>query len=173
MAHTMVKLTATVCAAALSVAVLGGCMPQQQTSAASQAQSDNRAYMTQVNQTMETLQTRLSGFSDAVSRGDVVTMRTQADNAFKALDELDSQEAPDALKDVKQCYVDGSEQLENALNAPISSCTRKSKAQRMRSRSIGLRTTNALPIFRLLTTAASKSCRKATKLPLIFRNKAF
>ena len=113
MAHTMVKLTATVCAAALSVAVLGGCMPQQQTSAASQAQSDNRAYMTQVNQTMETLQTRLSGFSDAVSRGDVITMRTQA------LDELDSQEAPDALKDVKQCYVDGSEQLENALNAYI------------------------------------------------------
>ena len=110
MAHTMVKLTATVCAAALSVAVLGGCMPQQQTSAASQAQSDNRAYMTQVNQTMETLQTRLNGFSDAVSRGDVVTMRTQADNAFKALDELDSQEAPDAL---------GSEQLENALNAYI------------------------------------------------------
>ena len=100
MAHTMVKLTATVCAAALSVAVLGGCMPQQQTSAASQAQSDNRAYMTQVNQTMETLQTRLSGFSDAVSRGDVITMRTQADNAFKALDELDSQEAPDALKAV-------------------------------------------------------------------------
>ena len=43
MAHTMIKLTATVCAAALSVAVLGGCMPQQQTSAASQAQSDNRA----------------------------------------------------------------------------------------------------------------------------------
>ena len=42
-----------------------------------------------------------------------------ADNAFKALDELDSQEAPDALKDVKQCYVDGSEQLENALNAYI------------------------------------------------------
>lgn len=119
MAHTMIKLTATVCAAALSVAVLGGCMPQQQTSAASQAQSDNRAYMTQVNQTMETLQTRLNGFSDAVSRGDVVTMRTQADNAFKALDELDSQEAPDALKDVKQCYVDGSEQLESALNAYI------------------------------------------------------
>ena len=104
MAHTMVKLTATVCAAALSVAVPGGCMPQQQTSAASQAQSDNRAYMTQVNQTMETLQTRLNGFSDAVSRGDVVTMRTQADNAFKALDELDSQEAPDALGEEAVIY---------------------------------------------------------------------
>ena len=119
MAHTMVKLTATVCAAALSVAVLGGCTSQQQTSAASQAQSDNRAYMTQVNQTMETLHTRLDGFSDAVSRGDVVTMRTQADNAFMALDEFEGQEAPDALKDVKQYYVDGSQQLENALNAYI------------------------------------------------------
>ena len=119
MAHTMVKLTATVCAAALSVAVLGGCTSQQQTSAASQAQSDNRAYMTQVNQTMETLHTRLDGFSDAVSRGDGVTMRTQAENAFKALDDFEGQEAPDALKDVKQCYVDGSQQLENALNAYI------------------------------------------------------
>ena len=57
---------------------------------------------------MEALQTRLNGFSDAVSRGDVVTMRTQADNAFKALDELGvAKRRPMPSKDVKQCYIDG------------------------------------------------------------------
>ena len=109
------KFAAVAVAGALGASVLGGCVAQQ-TSAVTEAQSENRAYMTQVNQTMETLKDRLTSFSDAVSRGDVVTMRTQADNAFKALDSLSSQDAPDALKDVKQQYVDGCTSLESALS---------------------------------------------------------
>ena len=113
--HMLSKFAAVAVAGALGASVLGGCVAQQ-TSAVTEAQSENRAYMTQVNQTMETLKDRLTSFSDAVSRGDVVTMRTQADNAFKALDSLSSQDAPDALKDVKQQYVDGCASLESALN---------------------------------------------------------
>ncbi len=113
--HMLSKFAAVAVAGALGASVLGGCVAQQ-TSAVTEAQSENRAYMTQVNQTMETLKDRLTSFSDAVSRGDVVTMRTQADNAFKALDSLSSQDAPDALKDVKQQYVDGCASLESALS---------------------------------------------------------
>ena len=109
------KIAAVAVAGAMSVSVLSGCVTQQPTSA-TEAQSENRAYMTQVNQTMETVKDRLASFSDAVSRGDVVNMRTQADNAFKALDSLSSQDAPDALKDIKQQYVDGCADLETALN---------------------------------------------------------
>lgn len=113
--HQASKVIAVAVAGMLSAGILGGCATQQ-TSAATEAQSENRAYMTQVNQTMETLKDRLASFSDAVSRGDVVNMRTQADNAFKALDSLSAQDAPDALKDIKQQYVDGCAELETALS---------------------------------------------------------
>ena len=75
--------------------------------------------MTQVNQTMKDLQSRLDGFTDAVSRGDLVGMRTQADNAYKALDELGKLNVPDDLKDIQQEYVDGTNKLKDALNAYI------------------------------------------------------
>ena len=113
------KIMTALCAVTLSATLLGGCM-QQQTSPEQQAQAENREYMSQVNQTMEDLQTRLSSFTDAVSRKDVVTMRTQADNAFKALDSLSSQDAPEALKDVKEKYVSGCDSLKSALNDYIT-----------------------------------------------------
>ena len=113
------KATIVLCAIALSVAMLAGCT-QQQTSAEQQAQSDNRAYMSQLNQSMEELQARLTSFTDAVSRKDVVTMRTQADNAFKVLDSLSDQEAPEALGSVKDKYVSGCTNLKSALNDYIT-----------------------------------------------------
>ena len=113
----LIKVVGVVCAAAVMVAALVGCASQE--SAATKQQAENRQYMTQVNQVMEDLQSRLSSFTDAVSRGDVVGMRMQADNAFKALDELDKLTVPDDLKDVQQEYVDGSNKLKDALNSYI------------------------------------------------------
>ena len=113
-----IRAVATVLAAALALFVLGGCA--QQGTAANQQQSQNRTYMAQVNQVMEDLKGRLEGFSDAVSRGDVVGMRTQADNAFKAIDDLNGLEVPDDLKDVQQEYVDGAAKLEEALSEYVS-----------------------------------------------------
>lgn len=115
----LLKVFAVATVGVLGASALGGCATQQ-TSSATEAQSENRAYMTQVNQTMDTLKDRLNSFSDAVARGDVVSMRTQADNAFKTIDSLSSQDAPDALKDIKQQYVDGCNDLESALNDYIS-----------------------------------------------------
>ena len=104
-------------AGVLMVFALGGCA--QQDSAAAQQQSQNRQYMTQVNQVMEDLKSRLDSFTDAVSRGDVVGMRAQADNAFKAIDSLGKLEVPDDLKDIQQEYVDGANGLKDALNSYI------------------------------------------------------
>ena len=118
MKHTrFVKAVVAVCAGVLMVAALGGCA--QQDTAATQQQSENRQYMTQVNQSRDDLKTRLESFTDAVSRGDVVGMRTQADNAFKAIDDLNNIDVPDALKDIQAEYVDGSNDLKDALNSYI------------------------------------------------------
>lgn len=110
-------MVAALCAGALMVAALAGCA--QQNSAASEQQAANRQFMTQVNQTMDDLQSKLDSFVDAVSRGDVVGMRTQADNAFKSIDDLSAIEAPENLNDVKQEYVDGANELKDALSAYV------------------------------------------------------
>lgn len=112
-----VKLVVVACAGVMLMAALAGCMGQD--NAAAKQQADNRQYMTQVNQKMEDLKTKLTSFTDAVSRGDVVGMRTQADNAYKALDELGKIEAPDDLKEIQQEYVDGTNKLKDALNSYI------------------------------------------------------
>ena len=46
-------------------------------------------------------------------------MRTQADNAFKAIDDLNNLNVPDALKDIQKEYVDGTADLKDALNSYI------------------------------------------------------
>lgn len=113
----LAKVFAVACAGVLMIATLAGCA--QQGSRGDQDQLDRRQYMSQVNQAMDDLQTKLDSFSDAVSRDDVVGMRTQADNAFKALDDLNGLEVPDALKDIQQEYVDGTNSLKDALNGYI------------------------------------------------------
>ena len=118
MKHTrFAKVLVAMFAGVLMVAALGGCA--QQDTAATQQQSENRQYMTQVNQTMEDLKTRLESFTDAVSRGDVVGMRTQADNAFKSIEDLNKIEAPEDMKKIQAEYVEGCNDLKDAMNAYI------------------------------------------------------
>ena len=112
------RIVLALCAGVMMIAFFGGCA--QQTSAASEEQAANRQYMSSVNTSIDELSDRLGGFEDAVSRGDTVAMRTQADNAFKVLDSLASLEAPEALKDVQTGYVDGCNALKDALNSYIA-----------------------------------------------------
>ena len=116
---TTMRLTGLACGALMATALLGGCVAQNGTQATEQ-QTANRQYMTQVNQAMDDLSGRLDGFADAVARGDVVTMRTQADNAYRALDALSALEAPEDLKKVQAAYVEGCNELEEALDAYIA-----------------------------------------------------
>ena len=112
---SIAKLGALVCVIALACGLLAGCA-NTATTKATEEQQANRAYMSQVNEIMEQLDKSLDSFVDAVSRGDVVNMRTQADNAFKILDKLDALEAPESLSDVQKNYEEGSAKLREALD---------------------------------------------------------
>ncbi len=115
----IVLISALVCTLALTCGMLVGCMNPAANTASTEQQA-NRAYMSQVNEIMDELGTGLDSFTDAVSRNDIVNMRTQAENAYQALDKLDDLEAPDALKDVQEKYVDGSKKLREALDDYIT-----------------------------------------------------
>lgn len=114
----LTKVGAVSCAGALVVAVLSGCVAQN--AGISGAAQANRTYMTQVNRTMEDLGVDLENFSEAVSRGDVVSMRTQADNAFAELDKLQTLEVPEDMGDIQSNYVEGAQKLKEALNSYIA-----------------------------------------------------
>lgn len=112
------KLAVAICTGSLAVAMLAGCTATPQNSLTDE-QKANREYMSAVNQKMTTLGSTLDSFNDAVSREDVVTMKTQAANASKVLDELANVETPEAFTDVRTNYVDGAKNLEAALNEYI------------------------------------------------------
>lgn len=117
---TIVKLGAMACAAALSGAMLAGCANGAANNAATAEQQANRAYMSQVNEAMIELDEGLATFVDAVSRNDLVNMRSQAENAYLALDKLDKLEAPEALEDVQDYYSEGTAKLREALDEYIA-----------------------------------------------------
>lgn len=113
------RLIAILCAGAVAAFGLAGCAGTAQQDAASSEQSQNRQFMSQVNETVEEMGTRLDDFDDAVARGDVVTMRSSAQNAFECISTLEGLEAPESLADIKQQYVDACGMLRDALNAYV------------------------------------------------------
>lgn len=119
MKHTKLSaLVSVVCACVLMVGVLCGCSSST-TSEETEAQEANRAYMSSVNVIMEDLDEQLESFVDAVSREDVVSMQTQAEDAYEILDELDDLEVPEGLEEIQECYLEGANLLEQALDAYI------------------------------------------------------
>lgn len=122
----LIRLLAVALMGALLAMALGGCMAQNNTGNTQQA--ENRQYMSQVNQVMEDLANRLDGFNQAVSNGDLVGMKNQSDNAFKAIDDLSALEAPEELKDIQTAYVDGCNDLRDALSQYIDLYTEMENA---------------------------------------------
>lgn len=111
----VVRVCSAVFTTILLMGALAGC--QSPATGATDQQQANRTYMTQVNQAVEDLNSRLTSFDEAVAQENVVTMRSKADDAFKAIDDLEAIDTPDAMKDLQQNYVDGCRKLEDALNA--------------------------------------------------------
>jgi len=109
--------------------VLGACTVQMSSDSASDTQIANRDYMAQVNRIMDTLTTDLSSFNQAVSDEDIVGMNEYADSADKTINELAALTPPDDLKDIHSEYLQGCEQLRDALSdyrdlyAKVSSAT--------------------------------------------------
>ncbi len=114
---TFSKIAALVCSGVFAVAMLAGCSTAQ--SSATSEQVANRDYMSEVNQKVASLKDTLGDFEDAVSREDVVNMKTTAANAGKVIDELKAIEAPDELADIQSNYAEGAQSLEDALNAYV------------------------------------------------------
>ena len=108
-----IRVVGVACAAVMAVVLLGGCAGQN--NQATEQQKANRQYMTQVNQTMEDLAGKLDGFSDAVARGDLVTMRTQADNAFKSIEDLNKIQAPEDMN-AMNAYIGLYSEIESATD---------------------------------------------------------
>lgn len=117
MKRNLTRFIAALCGAALLMGALAGCISPN--TGATDQQKANRTYMTKVNQAMDDLNTRLADFDDAVARGDAVTMHTQADNAFAAIEALAAIDTPDAMKDLQKSYVDGCNALKDSLNGYI------------------------------------------------------
>ena len=118
MKRMTMALVACACALALAAGVFVGCSPAG--SNLTEEQQANRTYMSQVNSIMAQLGENLESFVDAVSRGDVVNMRTQADDAYQVLDQLAAIEAPEDFADIQKQYVDGTTKLREALDEYIT-----------------------------------------------------
>lgn len=95
-------------------AVFAGCFPV--TDAIDDPQKDNRNYMAQINSSLNDFGTELEAFNEAVSNDDVVGMKSQADKAFKVIDEIEKIEAPEALKDIHSDYKKAFSKLKEALS---------------------------------------------------------
>jgi len=117
--RAIAKLGAIACVLALALAALAGCASSASV-AATEAQQQNRDSMSQGHLLMTDLESDLSTFVDAVSRDDLVNMRTQADNAYKKIDKLGELEVPEAMEDIHQKYVEGTGKLREALDAYIA-----------------------------------------------------
>ena len=116
--RAIAKILALVCAAACAFVALTGCW-NSGNDAAAEAQKANRAYMSQVNEDMVQLRESLDSFVDAVSRDDIVNMRTQAAKAYKVLDKLTAIEPPEQMAEIHEHYVAGANKLREALDAYI------------------------------------------------------
>lgn len=115
------SISAVACAAMLAVSLTGcsagsfGAPNEQQ-----QAQAANRAYMSSVNQCMDSLNEGLDSFEQAVSSQDFVSLKAKLAKASEAVAQLEEIKAPDALADVHQDYVDGCKSLNEALSAYVA-----------------------------------------------------
>ncbi|MBO4352918.1 MAG: hypothetical protein J5818_05445 [Eggerthellaceae bacterium] len=119
------KIVSAACVVVLALGILTSCTGGPVTGA-NEEQQANRSYMSQVNQTMEELDANLDDFVEAVSRGDVVNMRLQAENAYKTLDKLENIETPEDMADIQENYSTGAAKLRKALDAYITLYTEAS-----------------------------------------------
>lgn len=115
MKKAMLRIACVASALALALA-MGGCAQQD---AATDEQSTSSKYMAQVNQIMDELSTQLEDFEDAVTRGDIVSMKTKAAEALEVIDDLNDLEVPEVLNEVHASYVEGCDSLKQALESYV------------------------------------------------------
>lgn len=97
------------------VALLIGCSSGT-AAQANDPQTQNRQYMSNVNQIMEDISTEMDSFTTAVQEGEVISLSSQLDSVNESVEKLKSLEVPEAMQDIHASYVSGAEELQTALN---------------------------------------------------------
>lgn len=106
--------------AALAALCLSACIGSQPVPEDENKELTPAQYMTNVNQIAENLSASLEAFEEAVDDNDLSAMQAKADSAFAVLDEFESMDIPEQLKDVNEKYQDASDSLKSALNDYIA-----------------------------------------------------
>lgn len=111
------RLAAAAAAAllAVSMAFLTACS-QPQPASTEEKPVTASDYMVSMAQSSKSLSESLSEFAGAVSESDVSAIRAKADSAYDVLKQMESLEAPDELKDVKDKYNEATQTLKGALD---------------------------------------------------------
>ena len=98
------------------LAALVGCASNNEQT---DAQTQNRQYMSSVNTIMETLNTNMGTFSEAVKDGEVVSLSAQLSAVDQCVSDLEGLSVPDAMGDIHSSYVDGAKELQTALSSYV------------------------------------------------------
>ena len=98
------------------LAALVGCASNNEQT---DAQTQNRQYMSSVNTIMETLNTNMGAFSEAVKDGEVVSLSAQLSAVDQCVSDLEGLSVPDAMGDIHSSYVNGAKELQTALSSYV------------------------------------------------------
>lgn len=110
---------ATMCSLAL-LAGLVGCSSQPTTPDSEDQTITASEYMVKLNEASSSLHEGLDDFSQAVADGDLSTLQSKADTAFKAMDSLSDLQVPEEINDVKDQYNEAISSLRSSLDDYIS-----------------------------------------------------
>lgn len=83
------------------------------------AQTQNRQYMSSVNTIMETLDSNMETFAEAVKGGEVVSLSAQLSAVDQCVSDLEGLDVPDAMGDIQSSYVNGAKELQTALSSYV------------------------------------------------------
>lgn len=106
--------------AALSVVCLSalvGCSTS--TTPQTDEQSLNRQYMSSVNTIMETMNTNMESFTEAVKQGEVVSLDAQLSAVDQCVNDLNALDVPDAMKDIHSQYTTAATEMQTALSGYV------------------------------------------------------
>ena len=68
---------------------------------------------------METLNTNMGAFSEAVKDGEVVSLSAQLSAVDQCVSDLEGLSVPDAMGDIHSSYVNGAKELQTALSSYV------------------------------------------------------
>lgn len=103
--------------------LLGGCskleVPGFSPSGNTEKQQEGeqaRSFMMKINQLTSQLKDKMALFTEAVTRNDLVSMKTHIQAIDETITQINNLEAPQELADVKSKYSEGCSQLKTALS---------------------------------------------------------